>query len=934
MTSGLVPNLASTLNGRAYLLQFRKIIPVREKPGVIPKILEELGGKKVREVDLDNPFVRTGDVYNHTVRLENYFDDAKATPGSISVTHFENGVHYMEEKTVDEILAFNNEETSLELLQHMFFHRKYEQRLSFPVDDVVMGRRDGFGAPGVVETANRQLLLAAGVGEGYMVVELITNHDLSPDVCDIVGNSGAHCAAANDQQVVLRNLANLGANLDVVNDEGVTPLQISLLRYLEVTYRVQEWEKGFIKDGGWLGEQWRPYLGVIHTALPDEAYVFDISLKVVVAKKGKKEKAPKRSKDKPKKEKRVVEEPKEPTPEEIKAQVEQLRVQKLLENIYKTILYLLHYGADPNFGTIPFPPLILATFSRNEEALRLLLGFGGDSNVEAALGLTPLHVLASMAPCQELVSLAGVLLDHNSDPDRRCSPEHWSEEREKILAGVETPPQGKTPLQLLSLRYDHVEDPQDFLGQLADILLKSTAESDLLYLGHSPISLAVLRGNSRLIERLLLSNRMDPNQILENSLGTALTVPSLLRYKGYLDQKSVKPIFEVLMKHNANPFCAIPEVGNTIEFLEREDLDVETPKRKKSKKKDPRRQIIDLYLSLARQFLERHLKGLILKCLYLYKIECDIIDPIFGELVKFLTVEEAARELQVLVDYDVIDPTPVGVYLVLKYVEENQAPKKKSKKDKSSKSSKSGKSLPLSTVSLKKIAKSISKSLIVTPLSLPPEIDEPEKYRVCFNCLKKSGLKLIPCPNCEVVYFCSELCNRLSVKKVTCHPCKVIFYNSELKARQKLEDKEGKLLGKLDIFAQMRNQFWMDPDHDFNLKYGVKVDLSDDEVDEVPKKKGKEKGKDKGGKGKGKNKGKKKGRSEKDLLTEPSRVSVKSSPKQSRMGTSKSGRKSPESPKSKKSTRRGKGHQKSLAGSPRASALPQEELGKVLDWTG
>lgn len=91
-----------------------------------------------------------------------------------------------------------------------------------------------------------------------------------------------------------------------------------------------------------------------------------------------------------------------------------------------------------------------------------------------------------------------------------------------------------------------------------------------------------------------------------------------------------------------------------------------------------------------------------------------------------------------------------------------------------------------------------------------PSVDpDDDKYTVCFYCCRKKGRVLYRCPKCEIVYFCSELCNKLCNKKKMKHVCGLNFYKSRKVLQQqiaagKLEPTPSKLSQKMDVVKSRR----------------------------------------------------------------------------------------------------------------------------------
>lgn len=63
------------------------------------------------------------------------------------------------------------------------------------------------------------------------------------------------------------------------------------------------------------------------------------------------------------------------------------------------------------------------------------------------------------------------------------------------------------------------------------------------------------------------------------------------------------------------------------------------------------------------------------------------------------------------------------------------------------------------------------------PWALAAGLDDPQKYLVCYHCLRGKGKSLQICPRCQMVFFCSSQCNKLNMKLKTLHTCNLLFYD-------------------------------------------------------------------------------------------------------------------------------------------------------------
>lgn len=262
-----------------------------------------------------------------------------------------------------------------------------------------------------------------------------------------------------------------------------------------------------------------------------------------------------------------------------------------LQVILETIKVLLSCKCDPNVSFVPMPPLILAVFTKTPILLQELLGFNANPNISTIdEELTALHVLSCLEPCIVNVKMFEILLGYHANPNTRTSVHHWFEHNEAIQPNI-PPKAGKSPLHILTMRYDFTNDSSGFLIDMINLLMVNGADINLFYLGHTPLTLAMLRGNIDLA-RQLLSLGANPNIILDHNMGVPLTVLILNRFKNIHDYSTIIDFISLLIEFHANPLNNIPFTendtllnGNAIEFMQSEfDSLTEKEKTKKEKK--------------------------------------------------------------------------------------------------------------------------------------------------------------------------------------------------------------------------------------------------------------------------------------------------------------------------------------------------------------
>ncbi|XP_023115728.2 ankyrin repeat and MYND domain-containing protein 1 isoform X14 [Felis catus] len=225
-----------------------------------------------------------------------------------------------------------------------------------------------------------------------------------------------------------------------------------------------------------------------------------------------------------------------------------------------TIELLLHRGADPNLCRVPMQALFFAVKAGDVAGVRLLLENGARTDVrlpaevyrlDSALGtklgaLTPLHIAAAL-PGEEGVRITELLLHTVTDVDARVADEDDVYKPSKLdllpsslklnneagPAGIYhsrptcVPDEGgRTALHVACEREDSYKCARDTVR----LLLSHRADPNVLWSGHSPLSLSIASGND-LIVKELLSHGADPNLLLTRGLGNALCVACDLTYE-------------------------------------------------------------------------------------------------------------------------------------------------------------------------------------------------------------------------------------------------------------------------------------------------------------------------------------------------------------------------------------------------------------------
>nr|XP_004562140.2 ankyrin repeat and MYND domain-containing protein 1 isoform X2 [Maylandia zebra] len=236
-----------------------------------------------------------------------------------------------------------------------------------------------------------------------------------------------------------------------------------------------------------------------------------------------------------------------------------------------TMKLLLDHGADPNAARIPMPVLFLAIMAADTENVRKLLLCGARTDIPLPperKGLYPLHVAAAL-PGPAGPRITQLLLHAITDPDVRACDQDEIYEPDKISTKatetLTTSPHlkegGRTALHFACQRESDYRNASEVVA----ILLSHRASTDLLWSGHSPLSLAIASGNEMAVDELL-NGGADLNLPLGWRVGSALCALTNINY--HLVGHRIK-LLDTLTKAGADilmPVTVCGIVGTAVDY--------------------------------------------------------------------------------------------------------------------------------------------------------------------------------------------------------------------------------------------------------------------------------------------------------------------------------------------------------------------------------
>ncbi|XP_015248796.1 PREDICTED: ankyrin repeat and MYND domain-containing protein 1 [Cyprinodon variegatus] len=552
---------------------------------------------------------------------------------------------------------------------HIHRHRLQAENIGWDVAAVLSMNRDNFGPKGPLEVSSEQLIQHSFRGDLRAVSQIFLTDSVCPDVADSQGQTALIAATINCHNEVIHRLLDIGANIDQLNREGMSALAVCHVLYYpfqslhttlihpptraqvltfppsenraqnnqaDVTLETQVLNKepqakhtnmmdenivsqpsklaseelpvhfshGRIEevtsDPDHLCEKERPEKGEDESYEDREkvrsAHNYDIAVTEGMLQHSAK----------------ALNRPQQCHLKETARKMAAMQIERHVR--LDTLKLLLDRGADPNLCRVPMPVLFLATMAGDAEVIRKLLLCGACTDIPLPTeekGFYPLHAAAAL-PGSKGPEVTELLLHAITNPDAQaCDQDEIyapnlismkdNEDQDSGL-NLHLTEGGRTALHIACQR------ESDYLNacKVVALLLSHRARTDLLWSGHSPLSLAISSGNDLAVDELLKGGT-DPNLPLGNRVGSALC--TLTNFSYPLCGNRIK-LLKKLAKAGANvsmPIRVGKWVGTAVDFAHysvQQDQcrirGISILNREERKLLDARRHLLDQMTSLFR----------------------------------------------------------------------------------------------------------------------------------------------------------------------------------------------------------------------------------------------------------------------------------------------------------------------------------------------
>ncbi|XP_070173269.1 ankyrin repeat and MYND domain-containing protein 1-like isoform X2 [Littorina saxatilis] len=130
--------------------------------------------------------------------------------------------------------VWNKSPMLVNIQMHIHEHRRAANSVGFNVEKVLKFDRSGFKSRGPLEQASEELIKMAAAGNFLRVEELLNSGTVHPDVADKEGHTALIGATVNWHQDTINVLLNHGADVNQLNNEGVSALAAGTIFYYPV----------------------------------------------------------------------------------------------------------------------------------------------------------------------------------------------------------------------------------------------------------------------------------------------------------------------------------------------------------------------------------------------------------------------------------------------------------------------------------------------------------------------------------------------------------------------------------------------------------------------------------------------------------------------------------------------------------------------------
>uniref|UniRef100_M3ZED6 MYND-type domain-containing protein n=1 Tax=Xiphophorus maculatus TaxID=8083 RepID=M3ZED6_XIPMA len=426
---------------------------------------------------------------------------------------------------------------------------------------------DSFGPKGPLEVSSELLIQHSFRGELRAVSQILQKGAVYPDVADARGQTALIAATVNSHNDVIHLLLDSGADIDKMNDERMSALAVchvlyypfdSLLSTLikpptdtPVRKRIAvlgDMDFWYYWDNNKMTIRTIYYLffrcsGEDHDLTRNQ--ILDSSCSIRSSDIAESEEMLQQSAE-------LLTLARRPPQCDLQEIIRKMTVEEIEPRVrLTTLMLLLDRGADPNCCRVPLPILFLPIMAGDTEVVHKLLMCGARTDI----WFYPLHVAAALHG-SEGAQITEMLLHAVTEPDSRaCDQEEiYQPDLVHVYFHLLTCPPfnkgdgGRTALHIACQR----DEDYSNACKVVELLLSHGARTDLLWSGHSPLSLAIASGNDAAVEEILKAGA-DPNLPLGWRVGSALCALVNFNYRSGGNRiKMVNSNIEMYLKINAN----------------------------------------------------------------------------------------------------------------------------------------------------------------------------------------------------------------------------------------------------------------------------------------------------------------------------------------------------------------------------------------------